>query len=89
MFLDPSVGLEGPSILMADVAHLATKLREVDRCLIWTLLGRKWLLGGSIRESERTPIRTFSQVAWMDVEGAIQESDLVFFDNPNDETGLA
>ncbi len=89
VFLDPSVGLKGPSILMADVEHLKAKLGEVNRSLIWTLLGQKWMLGDFISESERTPIRTFSQVAWMKPDGAIQESDLVFFDDRSEKTGLA
>ena len=89
VFLDPSVGLKGPSILMADVEHLKAKLGEVNRSLIWTLLGQKWMLGDFISESERTPIRTFSQVAWMKPDGAIQESDLVFSDDRSEKTGLA
>ena len=87
VFLDPSMGLKGPSALLAEVGHLGSTIREVDRCLIWTLLGQKWMLGGSMRDAERTPIKQFSQVAWMNAEGAIQESDLVFFDDPAQSTG--
>lgn len=87
VFVDPSVNLEGPPALMAEVEHLGAKLRTMGRCLFWTLLGEKWMLGGPIREALRTPIRTFSQVAWMDAEGAIQQSDLVFFDDPNEKRG--
>ena len=61
----------------------------MDRCLIWTLLGAKWMLGGSPSQSERMPIRTFSQVAYMDSAGAIKTSDMVFFDDRSQQTGLA
>ena len=88
VFLDPSVGLEGPPALMADVEHLAAKLRAMGRCLFWTLLGEKRMLGGSIDEALRAPMRTFSQIGWMDPEGAIQQSDLVFFDDPNEKRRL-
>ena len=91
VFLDPSVRQEGPSILMADAQHLGAKLEELDRCLVWTLLGEKWMPGGSMsEETERTSMRTtFSQVALMDAEGTIQETSLAIFDDPNDRTGLA
>ena len=88
VFLDPSVCLEGPHALMADVEHLGAKLRTIGRYLFWTLLGGKWMLGGSIGEAPRTPMRTFSQIGWMDPEGAIQQSDLVFFDDPNEKRRL-
>ena len=87
VFMDPSVDLEGPPALMADVEHLGAKLQTIDRCLFWTLSGEKWMLGGSISEEPRTPTRTFSQVGWMEAEGAIQQSDLVFFDDPNEKRG--
>ena len=87
VFLDPSVGLEGPHALIAEVKHLEAKLRTMGRCLFWTLLGGKSMLGGSIDEVQRTPMRTFSQVGWMDAEGAIQQSDPVFFDDPNEKRG--
>ena len=74
---------------MVDAEYLGAKLRELDRCLIWTALGVKWMLGGSAKESKRAPKRTFSQVAWMDLDGTIQQSELVFFDDFNDKTRLA
>ena len=40
-----------------------------------------------MRGAERTPIKQFSQVAWMNAEGAIQESDLAFFDDSAQSTG--
>ena len=90
VFLDPSVGMNGPSALMVDVGHLGAKLQKVDRCLIWTLLGEKRMFGGSIRQQlEHRPMRTFSQIAWMDAKGTIRESDLMFFDDPNHLKGLA
>lgn len=88
VFLYPSLKLTG-SALFADSEHLAKRLGEMNRCLIWTLLGEKWVLGGFPEQAERLPINTFSQVARMDAQGAIQESELVFFDDPNSQTGLA
>ena len=84
VFLDPSFCMAGPSTLLADVEYLRARLREMDRCLIWTLLGAKWMLGGSMERSERTPIRRFRQVAYMDSAGMIRASDLVFFDDQTD-----
>ena len=88
VFLYPSLGLAG-SALFADSEHLVKWLCEMNRCLIWTLLGEKQVLGGYSRQAERLPTNTFSQVARMDEKGAIQESKLVFFDNPNSKTGIA
>ena len=88
-FLDPSLDRSGPSTLLADEKHLRARLQEMDRCLIWTLLGAKWMLGSFLHQSERTPIKTFSQVAYMDSAGTVKESDIVFFDDPLQQTGLA
>ena len=88
-FLDPSLDRSGPSTLLADEKHLRARLQEMDRCLIWTLLGAKWMLGSFPHQSERTPIKTFSQVAYMDSAGTVKESDIVFFDDPSQQTGLA
>ena len=87
VFLYPSLGLTG-SALFADSEYLAKRLKEMDRCLIWALLGEKQVLGGFPRQTEKLPINTFSQVACMDAKGAIQESELVFFDDPNSKTGI-
>lgn len=87
VFLYPSLGLTG-SALFADSEYLAKRLREMDRCLIWALLGEKQVLGGFPRQTEKLPINTFSQVACMDAKGVIQESELVFFDDPNSKTGV-
>ena len=89
VFLDPSVGLAGPSTLLADTAHLCARLRQMDRCLIWTLLGEKGMIGGRSNKADCTPIRIFCQVAYMDADGASRESALVFFDDETDQTGLA
>lgn len=89
VFLDPSLCLSGPPALLVDEEYLMTRLREMDRCLIWTLLGGKWMLGGTMKQSERPPMRTFSQVACMGADGTIRESDLAFFDSTTDRTGLA
>ena len=88
VFVNPSLGLSG-SALFVDAKYLCARLPEMDRCLIWTLVGEKWVLGGSAREREKLPMKTFSQVARMDGKGEIQESKLVFFDDPNSKKGLA
>ena len=88
-FVDPSFRRAGPWTLLADEEHLRARLRELDRCLIWTLVGQKWILGGFPGKGERTPIRTFSQVAYMDSAGTFKKSDMAFFDDPSQRTGLA
>ena len=82
VFFDPSIGLAGPSTLLVDAKYLGARLRAMDQCLIWTLLGRKWMLGGSIAQPDPSPTRMFGQVAYMDADGKIRESDLLFFDAP-------
>ena len=89
VFLDPSLGRRGPSTLLADAGHLRAKLQRMDRCVIWTLLGAKWMLGASLRQYERPSIKTFSQVAYVDTDGRLIESEMAFFDDPSQHTGLA
>ena len=78
VFLDPSLGQSGPSTLVADAKDLGTRLRKVDRCLIWTLWGAKRMIDGS---SGQHDFRTFSQVSYMNLDGIVKESDMVFFDS--------
>ena len=89
VFLDPSVAAGGPHALMADVEHLEVGLRKNGQCMFWALLGGKLMMGGSMTEVERTPMRTFSQSAWMGPDGTLHQNELVFFDNPNEGRGLA
>lgn len=76
VFRDPSVTEGGPASLLADAQDLPRRLDSMDRCLIWTMLGEKIILGGSLRDS--FPRRLFSQVALMHADGSVNASDRVF-----------
>ena len=48
IFRDPSVTENGPGTLIADSDELLQRLDRLGLRLIWTLLGEKWMLGGSL-----------------------------------------
>ena len=79
IFRDPSVTEGGPASLVADAQNLLRRLEGMGRCLIWTLLGEKIILGGSWDNS--FPRRIFSQVALMHADGSVTASDRVFIEN--------
>jgi len=76
VFRDPSFTEAGPLSLVADAQDLLKRLESMGRCLIWTLLGEKMILGGSMDDS--FPPRIFSQVALMNEDGSVTASDRVF-----------
>ena len=76
IFRDPSVTEGGPLSLVADAQDLLRRLESMGRCLIWTMLGEKMILGGSRDDS--FPRRIFSQVALMNGDGSVTASDRVF-----------
>ncbi len=76
VFRDPSFTVGGPLSLVADAQDLLERLESMGRCLIWTLLGEKMILGGSMDDS--FPRRIFSQVALMNEDGSVTASDRVF-----------
>ena len=76
VFRDPSFTVGGPLSLVADAQDLLKRLESMGRCLIWTLLGEKMILGGSMDDS--FPRRIFSQVALMNEDGSVTASDRVF-----------
>ena len=76
VFRDPSVTEGGPLSLVADAQDLLRRLESMGRCLIWTMLGEKIILGGSWDDS--FPRRIFSQVALMNADGSVTASDRVF-----------
>lgn len=76
VFRDPSVTEGGPASLVVDAEDLLRRLKNMGRCLIWTMLGEKIILGGS-RDDWLAP-RIFSQVALMHADGSVTASDRVF-----------
>ena len=78
VFRDPSITNGGSSTLIADAQELLERLESMGRCLIWTVLGEKIILGGSW--DDPFPRRTFSQVALLHGDGSVDVSDRVFRD---------
>ena len=85
VFRDPSLTEKGPSALIADNDFLLEKLDEIGFSLIWTLLGEKWIIGGSHDDSK--PRRTFSQIALINEDGTVEVSKRLFFDDYDKDTG--
>ena len=85
VFRDPSITEAGPASLLADIDELLERLDRLGLRLIWTLLGEKWILGGS--QDERAPRRTFSQIAYLDEDGSLHAEKRVFFDDYDNDTG--
>ena len=85
---DPSVAEGGPSALLADASELSARLEKLGLALIWTMLGEKWILGGSSGTDQR-PQRTFSQIARLMPDGSIVTGDRVFFEDYNQDAGPA
>ena len=88
IFIDPSIVGCGPQGLLVDVDELSTRLEKLGLALIWTVLGEKWILGG-FHSYEPRPQRTFSQIARLMPDGSIAIGDRVFFDDYNQDVGLA
>jgi hypothetical protein len=86
VFRDPSASEGGPSTLLADLDDLLSRLKKLDCCLVWTLLGEKWVLGDGDRDSPRV---TYSQTASLNKDGTIVFGDRVFFDDYDKDRGLA
>lgn len=86
VFRDPHLTEGGTSTLVADIDDLANRLDQLGLCLIWTLLGEKWIIGGNSNR-KRWPICTFSQVACQQNGGAIHFGDPVFFDDYDKAAG--
>ena len=76
VFRDPSVTEGGPASLVADAEDLLRRLENMGRCLIWTMLGEKIILGGS--QDDWLPPRIFNQVALLNADGSVTMSDRVF-----------
>jgi hypothetical protein len=67
----------GPASLVADAEDLQERLRVSGKCLIWTMLGEKQIIGGMTEE--RTPMCTFSQIASLDGKGVLRTGERRFF----------
>lgn len=81
VFCDPSVTESGHKALLVDANNLQERLKKLDLCLIWTLLGEKLIMNGSeVR-------KTFSQVACLNENGSLRIGKLVFFENYDQDTG--
>ncbi len=85
IFRDPSVTEEGTASLIADADELLDRLDKLGMCLIWTLLGEKWILGGP--DDRETPRRTFSQIARLEEDGSLHVGERVFFDDYDTDRG--
>ena len=85
VFRDPSVTEIGAASLIADADELLNRLDKLGMCLIWTLLGEKWILGG--RDDRETPRRTFSQIARLKEDGSLHVGERVFFDDYGADIG--
>jgi len=85
VFRDPSVTNPGPSSLLIDADDFSERLDKLGLRLIWTVLGEKWILGGP--HDKQTPRRTFSQIASLGENGALQTGERVFFDDYDQDTG--
>ena len=85
IFRDPSVTEVGPAALIVDATELLSRLDKLGMCLMWTLLGEKWLLGGF--HDKPTPRRTFSQIARLKEDGSLHIGERVFFDDYDTDTG--
>jgi len=85
VFRDPSITEAGPSSLLADADDLIERLHRLGLRLIWTLLGEKRILGGP--HDKQTPRRTFSQIAYLDGDGALHVEERVFFDDYDRDRG--
>ena len=76
----------GPATLITDADDLSERLDRLGLRLLWTLLGEKWMLGGS--HNKPTPRRTFSQIARLEENGSLQMGGRIFFDDYQKDTGL-
>jgi hypothetical protein len=85
LFRDPSVTESGPSALIADADDFLDRLDKLGLRLIWTLLGEKWILGGS--DASPSPRRIFSQVARLEENGSLEIGERVFFEDYDQDTG--
>ena len=85
VFRDPSVTEVGLAALIVDNDELLSRLDKLGMCLIWTLLGEKWILGGP--HDKQTPKRTFSQIARLKEDGSLQVGERVFFDDYDRDKG--
>lgn len=82
----PELTTPGPSALIANLDELSQRLKRIRKRLIWTLLGEKLILGG--RQDQRSPRRTFSQIAMLNPDGSIKATSLTFFDDYKKDTGF-
>ena len=85
VFRDPSVTEVGPAALVADADELAKLLDKLEMCLIWTLLGEKWVVRN--HHKRETPISTFSQIACLQEDGSMHFGQRVFFSDYDSDRG--
>lgn len=57
VFLDPSVKEKGPQALLSSLTHFTTFLESKGYALVWTVLGEKQSLGGSMGRDPNWPGR--------------------------------
>lgn len=67
VFLDPSVKEKGPQALLSSLTHIVSYLDSRGYALVWTVLGEKQCLGGSMGRDPNWPGRLdFSGVYYLD-----------------------
>ena len=85
VFFDPQFRFGKPVALLADFDDLLVRLEKIGYRLVWTLLGEKLVLG-SDRDMPRV---TYSQLAWLTETGLVKVGERRFFNDYNQDQGLA
>lgn len=75
VFREPVGADEGAAQLVADRADLGRRLARTGKRLLWTLLGEKLIANPFFQDG-----RTFSQVAYLDEDGAPRVGKRLFLD---------
>jgi hypothetical protein len=86
VFFDPQFRFGRPVTLLADFDDLIVRLDKIGYRLVWTLLGEKWVLGDERRDAPRI---IYSQLAWLTNPGEVKVGERHFFENYNENQGLA
>lgn len=87
VFKAPSVQADGPGALIAEAADLEDRLRNMESCIVWTLLCEKRVMGGNWNKER--PGRTFSLAGLLVPGKPIQLSDWAVFEDFQQSTGPA
>lgn len=86
VFFDSQFRFGHPTTLLGDFDDLRVRLNKIGCRLVWTLLGEKRVLGDSNHD---TPRICYSQLAWLTDTGAVKVGQRRFFENYDQDQGLA